>query len=208
MTEDTDVTVDLPRLMASWRLDPGGNVEHQIEAMLEPLLAAGWLPHNHESSDAILLGEQYHLGGAEDTRRMAEIVGLTAADRVVDLACYVGGPARQLARDHGCTVVGVDISPVHVAVAQRLTQLCGLDDRMNFICASAEAAPLPDASFTVAWSQCTFPPDLNWMTEITRLLAPGGRVAFTGVIRCSASTDPGLLSLDEMVERVTRMDTE
>ena len=193
------------RLIEGWRLELAGDVEQQIAALLEPLLAAGLLPHNHESVDAILLGEQYHLGGAEDTRRMAELVRLTAADRVVDLACYVGGPARQLARDYGCTVVGVDISPVHVAVAKRLTRLRRSDDKVSFICGSVEAVPLPDTSFTVAWSQCTFPADLSWMREITRLLVPGGRVAFTGIIRRAASRDPGLLSLDEVAERVTHM---
>jgi SAM-dependent methyltransferase len=205
MTIEPDISAELQVHMAGWRLDADRNLEQQIEALIEPLLAAGLLPHNHESVDAILLGEQYHLGGTEDTRGMAELVGLTAADRVVDLACYIGGPARQLARDYGCQVVGVDISPVHVAVAQRLTHLCRLDDRVSFVCARADAVPFPDGSFTVAWSQCTFPSDLSWMMEITRLLAPAGRVAFTGIIRRAASTKPELLHLDEVAERVTHM---
>jgi SAM-dependent methyltransferase len=174
----------------------------RIEAILEGMFAGGELC---ASACAVVLGEQYHLGGAEDTRRMAQGVGITAADRVVDLACYVGGPARQLAREFGCQVVGVDISPVHIAVAERLTELvgqelascpiprpdatgqnarfCPTDSKVSFLCASADAVPLADGSFTVAWSQGSFAADLSWVAEIARLLAAGGRLAFTAVIR-------------------------
>jgi len=191
--------------IAGWRLNPGADAEEQIEALLEPLLAAGQLPDGHRSITAVLLGGQYHLGGEKDTRRMAQAVGLTATDRVVDLACYVGAPARQLAREWGCHVVGVDISRLHAAVAQRLSEVTGLAGYTRFICASADAVPEPDGSFTVAWSQCSFPTDLSWMPEIARLLASGGRLAFTGLIRRCASRDPDLLALDEIRSRIERL---
>jgi len=196
------VARSLEEAIASWRLTAETDAERQIEMLLEPLFARRLLPDGHESVDAILMGEQYHLGGAEDSRRMAELVGVNGADRVVDLACYIGGPARQLAREHGCEVVGVDISEVHIAIAERLTQLCDLAGRVSFTCASADAVPLPDASFTVAWSQCPFPSDLSWLAEMDRLLAPGGRIAFTGLIRRANTVEPGVLSLEEIVARV------
>jgi ubiquinone/menaquinone biosynthesis C-methylase UbiE len=176
-----------------------------MEALLEPLYARGLLPDGHESVDAILLGEQYHLGGAEDTRRMAQLAEIGPADRAVDLACYIGGPARQLARDFGCRVIGVDMSPVHIAVASRLTELTDVAEKVTFVCASADAVPLPSESFTVAWSQCSFPGDLSWLKEMDRLLKPGGRLAFTGVIRRAACDDPALLPLGEIARTVTDM---
>jgi SAM-dependent methyltransferase len=191
--------------MQGWHLRPGSDHGVQIDALLEPLYARGVLPDGHESVDAVLLGEQYHLGGAEDTRRMARLAGITAADRVVDLACYIGGPARQLARECQCEVVGVDISDVHIAVAERLTELVGLIDSVSFVCASAEAVPLERESFTVAWSQCSFPHDLSWLKEMDRLLKPGGRLAFTGLIRRAACDDPAVLSLGEISQRVEAM---
>jgi SAM-dependent methyltransferase len=136
---------------------------------------------------------------------MAELADITSEDRVIDLACYVGGPARQLARDHGCTVVGVDLSGVHIAIAERLTELADLHERVTFLCDSADAVPLPDESFTVAWSQCSMPSDLSWLKEMDRLLKPGGKLAFTGLIRRPASDDPDLLTLDEISDRVGEM---
>jgi SAM-dependent methyltransferase len=191
-----------PELVASldaWRPDATGDLGLHVAALLESLQAASLL---RCTTNAVLLGEQYHLGGAEDTRRMAKALDLTAADRVLDLACYVGGPARQLAREYGCQVVGVDISEDCIAIAGKLTELCGLTDRVQFICCSADSVPLPDESFTVAWSQCSFPSDLSWLPEIHRLLAPGGRLGFTGLIRRSALSDPSLPSLEELRDRV------
>jgi SAM-dependent methyltransferase len=193
------VKAELQNAMDSWCLTDEADVQAQIAAMLERLLAAGLL---RASPCAVLLGEEYHLGGAEDTRRMAEAVGVSASDRVIDFACYVGGPARHLAREYGCRVVGVDFSKDHIAIADRLTQLCKLADRVRFVCCDAESVPEPDGAFTVAWSQGSFPSDLHWLTEIHRLLALGGRVAFTGLIRRSELSDPSLCSLDELRERV------
>lgn len=190
---------ELLKTLEAWRLTEDTDTQTQIAALLERLLAAGLM---RASPCAVLLGEQYHLGGAEDTRRMAEALGLTRDDRVFDLACYVGGPARQLAREYGCRVVGVDFSKEHIAIADRLTQLCRMEDRVRFVCCDAESVPEPDGAFTVAWSQGSFPSDLSWLTEIHRLLVPGGRVAFTGLIRRSELCDPSRYSLDELRERV------
>lgn len=185
----------LSAVVDGWRFDTGADTQTQIAALLESLQAAGLL---RATTNAVLLGEQYHLGGVEDTRRMAKALGITAADRVLDLACYVGGPARQLAREYGCEVVGVDISEDHITIADKLTKLCGMSDRVQSVCCSADAVPMPEESFTVAWSQGSFPSDLSWLTEIRRLLAPGGRAGFTGLIRRSDLSDPSLHSLDEI----------
>jgi len=188
--------------MQGWELRSDADQQQQVEALLEPLLVRGILPNGHRSATAMFLGEEYHLGGAEDTRRMARIAMINAEDMVVDLACYVGGPARHLAREFGCRVTGVDLSPVHIAIAQRLSELTGLSVRTRFICASAEAVPVADGAFSVVWSQGAFPPDLSWLPEIRRLLRPGGRLAFTGQIWRSAQSEQGTLSLDEIRERL------
>ncbi|MBN1460872.1 MAG: methyltransferase domain-containing protein [Armatimonadetes bacterium] len=195
-------------LVAGWSLAQEGGESVQIEALLAPLFAEGWLPDGHESVDAVLLGEQYHLGGEDDTRRMAELLQLSPDDRVVDFACYLGGRARQLAREYGCEVVGVDVSSVHIAVAERLTELTGLSGQVSFVCASADHVPLARDSFTVAWSQCSLPGDLSWLLEMDRVLAPGGRLGFTGLIRREKTVQEGLLSLEEMAHRVEALGYE
>lgn len=72
-------------------------------------------------------------------------------DIVLDLGCGLGGPGRFLLDRFGCTVVGVDLLPDRVALAETLTTLCGLGDRISYRVADATDLPFDDATFTYTW---------------------------------------------------------
>ena len=57
-----------------------------------------------------LLGESFHPGGIALTERLGQLLGLTAASRVLDAASGKGTSAVVLAQRFGCTVIGVDLS--------------------------------------------------------------------------------------------------
>ena len=46
--------------------------------------------------------------------------------------CGVGGASRYLAYSHGCQVEAMDLTQEFVDAAVRLTELCGLADKINF----------------------------------------------------------------------------
>jgi sarcosine/dimethylglycine N-methyltransferase len=58
--------------------------------------------------------------GLEATKQLAQIAGLERGTTVLDAGSGLGGPSRYLASTYGCRVVGVDLSPSFVAVAQLL----------------------------------------------------------------------------------------
>jgi len=76
--------------------------------------------------------------------------------RVLDVGCGMGGSSIHLARELGCEVTGVTLSPV-----QRLWATCearwrGVAKRTTFICGDAERIEFADNSFDVVWSiECT-----------------------------------------------------
>ena len=87
-----------------------------------------------------MLGDELHPGGERITLRLAEMAGVRAGDRVVDVAAGPGVTARLLARRFGAEVVGVELSAVTVEGAR-----CATDDaRVRFLQGDAEALPLPD----------------------------------------------------------------
>jgi len=103
-------------------------------------------------------------------------------ERVVDIACGTGIVARQAAQRLGAngTIVGVDINPAMLAVAQALPIPEGatIDWREG----SALELPLPDEAFDLALCQAglQFLPDrLKALREMHRILRPGGRVAIS-----------------------------
>lgn len=139
----------------------------------------------------VLLGDSFHPGGAALTRRLIRSLCIDGASVAVDIASGPGTSAVQLARETGCTVVGVDLSPANVAEASRAVAAAGLDERVSFLVGDAEALPLGDASADGALCECalcTFPDKQTAVREIARVLKPGARLALSDM-----TADPALL---------------
>jgi arsenite methyltransferase len=133
-------------------------------------------------SDAVrwLLGDELHPGGERSTRRLAELAGVAAGQRVVDVAAGPGVTARLLAEQFGAEVVGVELGAATVARARRETPAGG----PRFVEGDAEALPLADHGFDVALSECslcTFPDKPRAVAEMARVVRPGGRIAIGDV---------------------------
>jgi ubiquinone/menaquinone biosynthesis C-methylase UbiE len=116
--------------------------------------------------------------GAPLANDLIRIAALRPGERVLDVACGTGVVARLASQPVGTagTVAGLDINPGMLAVA-RSTTPPGM--AIDWHEASAEAMPLPDASFDAVLCQMglQFVPDKHAaLSEMRRLLAPGGRL--------------------------------
>ncbi|MFO7698552.1 MAG: methyltransferase domain-containing protein [Anaerolineae bacterium] len=160
--------------IATWTWPETGSALERAEAMVEPAILAGAFG---DSRTLAVCGLQYHLGGEEDTRQLAEQAGITAADHVLDVACFLGGPALQLAETYACQITGVDLSPLAIAGARRIAQLAGLEHLLRYEVADAAHMPYPDGAFSVIWNQGSLNHDPAWLEEFDRVLRPGGRLA-------------------------------
>jgi SAM-dependent methyltransferase len=97
---------------------------------------------------------------------------------VIELGCGTAYWSAWLAR-RGARVVGLDNSERQLETARRLQKEHGLE--FPLIHASAEAVPLPDASFDIAFSEygaCLWCDSALWLAEAARLLRPGGELVF------------------------------
>jgi len=106
---------------------------------------------------------------------LVDAVDADTADVVLDVATGTGLVAVELARRYGCTVVGLDRSADMLSEAARRNGLIG-----GLVNARAERLPFPDATF----DHVTFTYLLRYVddpaatvTELTRVLKPGGRLA-------------------------------
>lgn len=89
----------------------------------------------------LALFDQLHMGGRFATARVVAALGVTSDDRVLDVGSGLGGPARQLARHTAAQVVGIDLTPQHVAAATELSGRVGLGERTRFLAGDATATP-------------------------------------------------------------------
>lgn len=139
--------------------------------------------YQHEAV-ALLLGESYHPGGPDLTRRLAAAMDLAPGSRVLDVASGPGSTALLLAAEFGCTVEGVDLGEQSIQRATHAAAARGLSDRVRFTPGDAEALPFPDDSFDAVvceCSLCTFPDKARAAAELARVLRPRGRVGITDV---------------------------
>lgn len=104
-------------------------------------------------------------------------------DVLLDLACGRGGYGLELARRSGCRVVGVDFASFAIEQAVLNASRMGLAHRAHFRVADMTDTRLADESVTAVlcvdaaqFSQ----PFGGPVREAYRVLAPGGRAAFTG----------------------------
>lgn len=77
-------------------------------------------------------------------------LGLGEGSRVLDIASGRGGPAILLARETGCSVHGIEISPDFHAVAVERAAEAGVDDRVTFALGNAAEASLEPEAYDAA----------------------------------------------------------
>jgi len=129
--------------------------------------------------------DEFHGGGRHSTRALAEFAGLRAGMEIVDVGSGIGGPARTLAAEFGCRVVGLDLTVEFCRAATLLTERLGMTDVVRFQHGNALDMPFDNESFDVAWSQNTI---MNiedkgrFFSEVQRVLRPGGLFAFEALL--------------------------
>lgn len=114
------------------------------------------------------------------TDRLAAAAGIQGGEQVVDIGCGMGGSSRRLAKQFGCHVTGVTISPFQRRWAALAARRHGLGRQTKFLRADAEEVQFDASQFDVAWSiECTehLFDKPTFIRRAAEWLKPGGTMA-------------------------------
>lgn len=110
---------------------------------------------------------------------VAKRAGIRQGESVLDVGCGMGGSSVYLAREFGCYVTGVTLSPVQRFWAAGGALWHGQSARTKFLRGDAEAVEFAPQSFDVVWSiECTehLFDKAAFFRRAAAWLKPGGRV--------------------------------
>ena len=135
----------------------------------------------------------------QELARIGSELRLAADSVLVDVGCGLAGPALWVARQAGCTLLGVDVSPVAVRLAGERAAALGMSGRARFSTGTFGECGLDSAVASGAMSEDALqyaPSKRAAFTEIARVLRPGGRFVFTA-FELDANAATGLPVLGE-----------
>ena len=167
-------------------------VQHWTHGSLEEAIRNGLIASGHSldrlQPDDLAPVDEFHMGGREATVHLAEKIDLKAGMSALDIGSGIGGPARFLAGRYGCRVVGIDVTPEYVKVAESLTGMVGLAGQVAFRIASATALPFDAESFdaaTLIHVAMNIADKEGLCAEVARVLKPDGMFGVYEVMRTS-----------------------
>ena len=135
----------------------------------------------HPTMEALAPYDQFHGRGLEATEEVAGLLAsrslVSASQRLLDIGSGIGGPARYMAHRFGCRVTGIDLTAEFCDAARHLTQLLGLEAKVDFQQGDALKMPFPDGSFDGGFSMnvsMNIADKQSLYREIARVLKPGG----------------------------------
>jgi MPBQ/MSBQ methyltransferase len=140
------------------------------------------------SPDGLAPLDQFHSGGIAATRELAALAGIAPGQRLLDVGCGIGGPARLLAAECQADVTAADLTADYLRLGRALGERSGV--RVGFVCADALSLPLADAAVDLVWTQhaaMNIADKPRLYGELRRVLEPGGRLALHDIFAGPAS---------------------
>ncbi len=161
-------------------LSPGVSSIRAHYDALTPLYRRFWGPHIHHG-----YWEKNENGSPARApvrliERLAGRAEIPPGARVLDVGCGIGGSSLWLAKNRGCSVLGLTLSPVQTSLAAKQAVAEGVGDRVRFEVKDANALDLPPGSFDAVWViECSehLYDKPKFIAACARLLKPGGALA-------------------------------
>jgi SAM-dependent methyltransferase len=153
-----------------------------VYAVIEAALKRAGKPLDALTVEDLAPVDHFHARGFPATIELADQLPVAAGQRLVDIGCGVGGPARYMAKRFRCHVNGIDITGPFIDAGTKLTALLRMQSQVTLELGDGQRLPYASASFDGAYAQHV---TMNvadrpaFFAEAYRVLKPGGFFALT-----------------------------
>jgi len=138
----------------------------------------------------LIMGEQIHIGGLVSSMDLAEKANIVSGTKGVDFCCCNGAGMRFLLRFRDVAHMhGVDATETVIERGYLRCSEQGLADKTDFTIADVCNSGLADSSADFIWGEdawCYVVDKARLISEVARIVKPGGIIAFTDWIEGQA----------------------
>jgi ubiquinone/menaquinone biosynthesis C-methylase UbiE len=130
--------------------------------------------------------DEFHFRGRKATLQLAEQMKLSKNACVLDIGSGLGGPARTLAEEYGCHVIGIDLTSIFCEVAGIMSNWVNLTEQTEFQQGDATDSPFLDNQFDAAMTihvAMNITAKDKMYEQARRVLKPGGIFAVYDILQ-------------------------
>lgn len=143
----------------------------------------------------VAYGEPFSQAMVRHEHFLAHKLGLQETQSVLDVGCGVGGPAREIARFTGASIIGLNNNDYQIERAHQYTVMDDLSHKVRFVKGDFMQMQFEPSSFDAAYSieGTSYAPDLALAyAEIFKVLKPGGAFAVYEMVLTDSYDDHNL----------------
>ena len=126
--------------------------------------------------------DQYHARGIAATVDLGKRMPIKKNQRILDIGCGLGGPARYYANEYECIITGIDITPSFIEIGNEFNKITSMSNKVELKIGNGEILDFENETFDGAYSQHVTMNISNrekFFTEAFRVLKKDGFFAFT-----------------------------
>ena len=126
--------------------------------------------------------DQYHARGIAATVDLGKRMPILKNQKILDIGCGLGGPARYYAKQFECFITGIDITSSFIELGNEFNKLTSMSDKIDLTIGNGETLKFEDNTFDGAYSQhvtMNISNRKSFFSEAYRVLKKGSFFAFT-----------------------------
>ena len=97
--------------------------------------------------------DQYHARGIAATVDLGKRMPISENQRIIDIGCGLGGPARYFAKQFQCFITGIDITSSFVEIGNRFNKLTSMSNSVSLQVGNGETLNFENETFDGGYSQ-------------------------------------------------------
>ena len=179
MTENNvfSISQSMKKIIQAFDTNNENSLTEELGEKTVAILKGCW--NTYKMVPVKITGDIWSHCGEETILTHIEKANIKSSDKLLDLGCGIGGPARIIAKKYHCKIDGIDLDTEAIEIGKAITKMEGLEALITYKVCNRENLSYENETFDVIWEHAGFGSEtqrINTWKESLRVLTSGGKV--------------------------------